>query len=135
MGILAARAGYPVVAVGGRHKASTVAAAQQIGKDVRACDIAEAAQLAQIVLICVPDDVIEDICTKLAKQKKFATGAVVVHCSGVLSCDILSITRDYCKCSVASMHPLQTFPAIDAAIERMNLPCFLFSCPALHHQS
>jgi len=114
MGILAARAGYPVVAVGGRHKASTAAAAQRIGKGVRTCDIAEAAQLAQIVLLCVPDDAIEDVCTKLAKHKKFATGAIVVHCSGVLSSDILSTARDYCKCLVVSMHPLQTFPTIKA---------------------
>jgi len=120
MGILIARAGYPVVAVGGRRKASTAVAAQRIGRDVRAYDITEAAQLAQIVLLCVPDDVIEDVCTKLAQQKKFATGAIVVHCSGALSSDILSTARDYCKCSVASMHPLQTFPTIDAAIEKMK---------------
>jgi len=125
MGILAAHAGYPVVAIVGRHKASTAAAAQRIGKDVRACDIAEAPQLAQIVLICVPDDAIENVCTKLAQQKKFAKGATVLHCSGVHSSDILSTARDYCKCSVASMHPLQTFPTIDAAIEKMKgLYCF-----------
>ncbi len=126
IGILAARAEYPVVAVIGRHKASTTAAAQRIGKDVRTCDIAEVAQLAQIVLIYVPDDAIEDVCTKLAQQKKFATGAIVLHCSGVLFSDILSTARDYCKCSVASMHLLQTFPIIDAAIERMKGACCFY---------
>ena len=48
IGILAARAGYPVVAVGGQKKDRAVAAVHRIGKDVRACDIAEAAQSAQV---------------------------------------------------------------------------------------
>lgn len=120
VGILAARAGYPVVAVGGRRKESTLVAARRIGKDVRACDIMEAGQSAKIVLLCLPDDVIERACKKLAQQNKFIEGAIVAHCSGALSSDILSAARDYCKCSVASMHPMQTFPTIDAAIKTMS---------------
>jgi predicted short-subunit dehydrogenase-like oxidoreductase (DUF2520 family) len=120
IGILAVRAGYPVVAVGGRHKESTIAAARQIGKDVRACDIATAAKSAQIVLLCLPDDIIEEVCTELAKQNRFIETAIVAHCSGALSSDILSAARDYCKCSVASMHPMQTFPTVDAAIKTMS---------------
>lgn len=120
IGILAARAGYPVVAVGGRRKESTLVAARRIGKDVRACNIMEAGQSAKIVLLCLPDDVIERACKKLAQQNKFIEGAVVAHCSGALSSDILSAARDYCKCSVASMHPMQTFPTIDAAIKTMG---------------
>jgi len=120
IGILAARAGYRVIAVGGRKKNRAVAAARRIGKDVRACDIAEAAQSAQIVLLCVPDDAIEDVCAKLAQQKKFATGAIIVHCSGILSSDMLSAARGYCKCSVASMHPLQTFATVNTEIEKMK---------------
>lgn len=42
IGMLAARAGYSVAAVGGRHKESTITAARQIDKNVRACDIAGA---------------------------------------------------------------------------------------------
>lgn len=120
IGILAARAGYPVVALGGRHKESTIAAARRIGKDVRACDIMEAGQSAKIVFLCLSDDAIENVCRKLAKQNRFIKGAIVAHCSGVLSSDILSTARDCCKCSVASMHPLQTFPTIDAAIKMMS---------------
>jgi predicted short-subunit dehydrogenase-like oxidoreductase (DUF2520 family) len=108
------------VALGGRNKIRVAAAAQRIGTYVRICNISEAARLAQVVLLCVTDDAIEDVCAKLAKQKKFAPGAIVVHCSGVFSSDILSTARDYCKCSVASMHPLQTFPTINTAIEKMK---------------
>jgi len=120
IGILAARAGYPVAAVGGRHKERTIEAARQIGKNVCACDIAGAAKSAQMVLLCLPDDIIEKVCSELAQKNKFIKGAVVVHCSGALSSDILSAARECCRCSVASMHPLQTFPTVDAALKMMN---------------
>jgi len=120
IGILAAQAGYSVAAVGGRRKADTLAAARRIGKDVCACDIAEAGQLARIILLCLPDDAIEQVCEKLALENKFTKGAIVVHCSGALSSDILSPARKYCQCYVASMHPLQTFPTVDAAVKIMK---------------
>jgi len=120
IGILAARAGYGVVAVGGRCRDSTVTAARRIGKDVRACDMADAAKSAKMILLCLPDDAIETVCKELAQQNKFTKGAVVAHSSGVLSSNILSAARDCCQCSVASMHPLQTFPTVDAAIKKMS---------------
>jgi len=120
IGILASRAGYHIVAVGGRNKERTSAAAKRIGNDVRACSISEAANKAQMVLLSVPDDAIEDVCVKLAEQRKFKQKAVVVHCSGALSSNVLTAARDYCKCSVASMHPLQTFPKIDEAVKRIK---------------
>lgn len=120
LGILATRAGYPIVAVGGRHKKNTTKAARLIGKDVYACDITEAAKSAEIVLLCLPDDAIEKVCEELARKNKFLEGAIIAHCSGALSSDILSAARDCCRCSVASMHPMQTFPTVDAAIKTMS---------------
>ena len=120
LGILAARAGYPVVAVGGHHKETAAEAARRIGKNVRPCSTAEAAKSAEIVFLTLPDDAIENVCTELAQKNQFTKGSIVVHCSGALSSDILSPARQYCKCSVASMHPMQTFPTIDAAINLMS---------------
>ena len=120
LGILAARAGYTVAAVGGRDKQRALEAAERIGDGVCAGGIAEAAQSAQMVLLCVPDDAIEDVCEDMAQQKCFAAGTVVVHCSGALSSEILAPAREYCACSVASMHPLQTFPTADAALKLMS---------------
>ncbi|UCF00153.1 MAG: DUF2520 domain-containing protein [Planctomycetota bacterium] len=120
IGILAVHAGYPVVAVAGRTKESTNSAARQIGKNVRPCSVIEAAQSATVVLLCLPDDAIEQVCTSLAQRKKFLERAVVVHFSGVHSSTILSAARDCCQCSVASMHPLQTFPTVDEAIKKMS---------------
>ena len=120
LGVLAARAGYSVVAVGGRRKESTAAAARRIGKHVYAYDTTDAAKSAELVLLCLPDDVIEEVCRKLAQENKFIKGAIVVHCSGALSSNILSTARECCRCSVASMHPLQTFPTVDAALKMMS---------------
>jgi len=120
IGILASRAGYQVAAVGGRNKERTSAAAKRIGNGVRARSIPEAAKKAQMVLLSVTDDAIEDVCVKLAEQRKFKQKAVVVHCSGALSSNVLTTACDYCKCSIASMHPLQTFPTIDTAIKRIK---------------
>jgi len=123
IGILASRAGYQIAAVGGRNKERTSAAAKLIGNAARACSISEAASLAQMVLLSVTDDAIEDVCVRLAEQRKFKQKAVVVHCSGSLSSNILTAARDYCKCSIASMHPLQTFPTIDEAVKRIKGAC------------
>ncbi|RKY11252.1 MAG: hypothetical protein DRP65_04755 [Planctomycetota bacterium] len=120
IGILASRAGYQIAAIGGRNKERTIAAAKRIGNGVRACSISEAAKKAPIVLLSVTDDAIEDICIRLAEQKKLKQKAVVVHCSGALSSNVLTSAHDYCKCSIASMHPLQTFPTIDETVKRIK---------------
>jgi len=120
LGILAGQAGYSVVAVGGRRKESTTIAARRIGKDVRPYDATDAAKSAEMVFLCLPDDIIEKVCGELAEKNRFIEGAIVVHCSGALSSDILSKARECCGCSVASMHPLQTFPTVDAALKIMR---------------
>ena len=125
IGIVAGRSGYPVTAVGGRQWDRTVMAARRIGEDVHPCTMIDAAKSAEVVLITVSDDAIEQVCGELAARNAFREGAIVAHCSGALDSEILSAARDCCQCSVASMHPLQTFPSVDAAVA--NLPgayCF-----------
>ena len=118
IGVLAAQAGYSVAAVGGRHKERTTQAAQRIGKNVRACTMPEAAKSANLVFITVSDDAIEQVCSEIASQNAFNQNSIVIHCSGALSSDILSTARNRCQCFVASMHPLQTFPTVDCAVEK-----------------
>lgn len=120
IGVLAARVGYPVVAVGGRDKERAVKAARRIGKHVRACTISEAAQCANLIFITVTDGAIEQVCCEIANQGAFNQRSIVAHCSGTLSSDVLSSARNACQCSVASMHPLQTFPTIDSAVKRLE---------------
>ena len=120
IGVLAARSGYPVTAVGGRQWDRTVAAARRIGEHVHPCSMRDAAKSAGVVLITVSDDAIEQVCDELAARNAFREGAIIAHCSGALDSHILSAARDRCQCLVASMHPLHTFPTVDAAVARLR---------------
>ena len=123
IGVLAAKAGWTVVAVGGRDAGRAAQSAKAIGPNVRACTPAQAAGAAGLVLLTVGDDDIAAACKELAPA--FRGGAIVAHCSGVLGSEVLAPARSH-GCRVGSMHPLQTFPSLQAAIK--DLPgayCFI----------
>lgn len=117
IGVLARRAGYQVAGIGGRDLGKTQAAAEQIGGGVKAGTAFDAAGAGQCVLLAVSDDAIQEVCDELAEAGAFAAGAVVGHCSGALGSDILHAARERCGCHVASIHPLQTFPTVQSAID------------------
>ncbi len=117
IGVLATRAGLRVAAVAGRKNADTAAAA--IDPDVRACTPPEAAAAGKLVLLTVPDEAIEKVCGELAAASAFAEGSIVAHCSGALSSEILGAARSCCACQVGSMHPMQTFPTVEAAVAKL----------------
>ncbi|KPK74886.1 MAG: hypothetical protein AMJ79_12905, partial [Phycisphaerae bacterium SM23_30] len=94
IGILAAQRGYTVAAVGGRNQKKVAAAAWQIGPEVKATTILQAAAAARLVLISVSDDAIVRIAENLAQNRALTPQAVVVHLSGALSSDILNVVRD-----------------------------------------
>jgi predicted short-subunit dehydrogenase-like oxidoreductase (DUF2520 family) len=120
LGLLAAKAGYRVVAIGARDLERAKVAAGAIGDDVIACGSAEAAAAAGMVLLTVSDDAIASVCARIAEADAFRKGAVVAHCCGALGSDVLAPARDWCGCFIGSMHPLQTFPTVRAAIERLG---------------
>jgi len=70
---------------------------------------------ADVVFITTPDDLIESTCMSISKHRGFDKNAVVVHCSGALSSDILSSARD-CGAAVATLHPLQSFASVEQAV-------------------
>jgi predicted short-subunit dehydrogenase-like oxidoreductase (DUF2520 family) len=126
LGVLAAGSGYRVAAVGGRRAPQAKAAAARIGPGVRSCRIDEAARCGRLVLLTVPDDAIETVCGELARAGAFARGAVVAHCSGALSSEVLAPARDRCGAAVGSLHPLQTFADVDAAVAAFpGTHCFI----------
>ena len=73
-----------------------------------------AVQGADIVLLTVTDSAIENVCAELASS--FKSNAVVAHCSGALSSEILQTHSG----PTASMHPLQTFPNVEAALPKVK---------------
>lgn len=119
IGILADRAGLSVLAVAGGSDAAADAAATAIGECASACSVTDAAGAGELVLITVPDDRIADLCEQLARRQAFAPGTIVAHCSGALSSEALAPARDECCCLIGSMHPLQTFPTVEAAVQRL----------------
>ncbi len=70
---------------------------------------------ADVVFITTPDDLIESTCMSISEHRAFDKKAVVIHCSGALSSDILSSARD-CGAVVATLHPLQSFASVDQAV-------------------
>jgi predicted short-subunit dehydrogenase-like oxidoreductase (DUF2520 family) len=106
---------WPVVAVSSR----TLSSAQRLARRVPNCQVCHTAQeladIAELVFITTPDDVIAQVCSKVRWRK----GQSVVHCSGAHSVDILEPAKKL-GAAVGSFHPLQTFADVDQAIE--NLP-------------
>jgi predicted short-subunit dehydrogenase-like oxidoreductase (DUF2520 family) len=118
LGALAFQRGSPVAALGGRDRARLEAAAPQMGEP-RIGLPKEVAGLGQIVLLTVSDDAIERVCQEIASAGAFAAGSIVAHCSGALDSAVLRSARERCGCTIASIHPLQTFPTVQAAVERL----------------
>jgi predicted short-subunit dehydrogenase-like oxidoreductase (DUF2520 family) len=125
IGVLASKAGWTVAAVGGRHPERTAEAAAVIGPCARACTPIQAAGAAGLVLLTVSDDAIAAVCQELTDASAFRAGAVVAHCSGALGSEALASARRR-GCHVGSMHPLQTFPSLQAAMEALpGAYCFI----------
>jgi len=119
IGILADRAGLSVLAVAGGSEGAAGASAKAIGECASACSVTDAAGAGELVLLTVPDDRIAEVCAQLARQQAFAPGTIVAHCSGALSSEVLAPARDQCCCLIGSMHPLQTFPTVEAGVARL----------------
>lgn len=73
----------------------------------------QAVQNADLVFICVQDEAIEQCCIALSKH--LAKNATVIHFSGSLNSTSLNSVRDH-GCSIASAHPLNSFPSAAAGI-------------------
>jgi predicted short-subunit dehydrogenase-like oxidoreductase (DUF2520 family) len=115
--------GWPVVAVSSR----TLSSAQRLARRVPNCQVCHTAQeladIAEMVFITTPDDVIAQVCSEVRWHK----GQSIVHCSGAHSVDILEPAKKL-GAAVGSFHPLQTFADVDQAIA--NLPGSTFALEA-----
>lgn len=105
----------------------TSSSAQKLARRVPDCQVYHTAQeladVAELVFITTPDDVIARVCSQVQWHK----GQSVLHCSGAHSVDILEPARQL-GAAVGSFHPLQTFADVDQAIE--NLPGSAFALEA-----
>src|SRR5262249_28606452 len=115
--VLAKQSGYRIAAISGRDEKRTRQAAKLIGGDVKVCSPEEAAGLAQLILLTVSDGAVESVCQDLAKRNAFSSKQIVAHLSGALSSEALASARDHGGAKIASLHPLQMFPTVDAALD------------------
>ena len=74
----------------------------------------QAVRHADITVLAVSDDAIAAVCEALAGD--FKAASVVAHCSGALDSRELQSARLQ-NCEVCSLHPLNTFPNIDASLK------------------
>jgi predicted short-subunit dehydrogenase-like oxidoreductase (DUF2520 family) len=115
LAVLLARAGHRLVAVSGRD--ATRARTEKYLPGVPFLPAVESVRDAELVLIAVPDDEIGEVCESIAGALR--PGAFVLHPSGAASLSVLDpVSR--AGAHTLSLHPLQTFPDVDAGIERMR---------------
>jgi len=111
---------WPLVAVYSRTPSSAYKLAG-LAPNCRVCHTSqELADMAELVFLTTPDDVIGRVCGEVRWRK----GQGVVHCSGAHSVDILEPAKRL-GAAVGSFHPLQTFADVSQAIE--NLPGSTFA--------
>jgi len=109
-------AGHRIVALSGREATADRAARYLPGVPIHSAVVA--ARGAEVVVIGMPDDLIEQTASALADEGAVGEGQTVAHLSGATPLDALSAARA-AGAEVLSVHPLQTFPDVDAAMARI----------------
>jgi len=113
--VLWQRAGHRIVAVSGG--AATAEHATRHLPGVPVLGAPDAARAAELVVIGVPDDLIAATVQELADAGAVASGWVA-HLSGATPLSALDAARS-AGARRLGIHPLQTFPDVDAAVERI----------------
>ncbi|HEV8571655.1 MAG TPA: DUF2520 domain-containing protein [Actinomycetota bacterium] len=116
LAVLLQRAGHRIAAASGRD--ATGARVERYLPGVPFVADADAARAGDVAILSVPDDRIESLCRELVGAGALLPGQLVVHLSGATSLGALEAAR-HAGGTVLSLHPLQTVPSVDAAIERL----------------
>jgi len=100
---------YPgsLAAICNRSLESAQEAVTMIGAGAAVARVDELPRVG-LTFITTPDDIIASVVAQLVKNNVLAAASVVVHCSGVLACDVLKPLQE-AGCDIASMHPLKAF--------------------------
>lgn len=108
--------GYKVVAAASRSFASTRRLAERV-PGCRAFALPQqVADQCDLVFITTPDGAIEDVASGIA----WRPGQSVVHTSGALGLEVLSVPRD-AGVLVGSLHPLQSFVPVEEVAKALAL--------------
>ncbi|MGH2661427.1 MAG: Rossmann-like and DUF2520 domain-containing protein [Actinomycetota bacterium] len=110
------RAGHRIVAVSGRE--DTRARAARFLPHAPFVPPSDAARAGQAVLLALPDDAVAPVCADLAAGGAFRDDQSVIHPSGSTPLLALGPARG-AGAEVLVLHPLQTFPDVEAGIDRL----------------
>jgi predicted short-subunit dehydrogenase-like oxidoreductase (DUF2520 family) len=116
LAVLWRRAGHRILAVAGGSSTRERAATHLPGVPV--LDRVAAARDAGVIVIATPDAAIAGVSAALARSGAVGPGVVVAHVSGATGLDALAPARS-AGASALAIHPLQTCPTVEAAIERI----------------
>jgi predicted short-subunit dehydrogenase-like oxidoreductase (DUF2520 family) len=116
LAVLWQRAGHRIVAVAGGD--ATPARAARYLPGVPVLDPVACARRGDVTVIATPDAVIPTVARALAEGGAVSEGDAVIHASGATGLDALAPARE-AGAGVLSLHPLQTCPTVDAALERL----------------
>jgi predicted short-subunit dehydrogenase-like oxidoreductase (DUF2520 family) len=108
---------YEVVAVAGRSQSGLTQFTERVpGAGV--LPAVEAAKRAELVLLCVPDDVLEALIRDLARDGGVAEHSRWVHTSGGFGHEVLRPAR-LAGAATAACHPAQTFPDPETGLAKL----------------
>jgi predicted short-subunit dehydrogenase-like oxidoreductase (DUF2520 family) len=112
-----ARAGHTIVAVSGRE--ATGERAKRYLPGVRVTEPSEAANVAELTIVAVPDDLLTKTVEEIAVDGAFRARSWVAHLSGAWGLDALEAARA-AGAGRFALHPLQTFPDVEGAIAGLS---------------
>jgi predicted short-subunit dehydrogenase-like oxidoreductase (DUF2520 family) len=107
--VAGARAGWRMTAVAGGSAAARSGVAGSVAGVRPVASVAEAAALAQLILLAVPDDVIAAVVDELVLADAIGPDHRVVHVAGSRGLDVLRRAR-LAGARVAACHPAMTVP-------------------------
>jgi predicted short-subunit dehydrogenase-like oxidoreductase (DUF2520 family) len=126
LAVLWQRGGHRIVGVAGGS--ATPARAARFLPGVPVVDAVGAATGAEVVVIATPDAAIATVCEEMAKAGALGSARAVVHASGATGLDALEAAASV-GATTLSVHPLQTCPTVEAAVEA--IPGASFAVTAL----
>ncbi|HZC65755.1 MAG TPA: DUF2520 domain-containing protein [Candidatus Dormibacteraeota bacterium] len=108
--------GWRVGAVVTRHESTARKAVRFIGAGRPCVGVSREVLVANVVLICTPDDAISSVAQEIAgllqgEKKASLRGTVFLHTSGALDASALRPLKKY-GAALGSLHPLQSFSGI-----------------------
>jgi predicted short-subunit dehydrogenase-like oxidoreductase (DUF2520 family) len=114
LGVVFARAGWPVEAISSRHAANADRFLQLVPGAHAVTSVRSVPDEVDLIFVTVPDDAIADV----AAQLRLYAGQAAVHTSGALDASVLEPARA-AGAQLGSFHPMVAFANQEAAVRSL----------------